>query len=343
MSDSDASRPQPGAAPSSPGVTTAGQGADTIERKPEIKAIRLRHPWRNVFAVVLLLALALFVIDAAQRPAYGWDTFAKYIFDIRISQAAGNTLLLTIYSMVIAILLGITLAVMRLSENPVVKGIAWLYLWVFRGTPVYVQLVFWGLLFTIYQTIEVGIPFTEPWLIFQTSDFIDVFWLAVIGLALNEAAYMAEIVRAGILSVDRGQEEAATALGMSWLQTMRRIIIPQAMRIIIPPTGNEVISMLKTTSLVSAIPYAFDLYGRQRDIAAVIFDPIPLLLVASAWYLMFTSVLMIGQYFLEKRFSRGIGDRRPDRPASVTGTMPVVAANQPTVVIAPSNETKGGN
>lgn len=343
MSDSDASRPQQGAAPSSPGATTAGLGADATERKPEIKAIRLRHPWRNVFAVILLVVLALFIIDAAQRPAYGWDTFAKYIFDIRISQAAGNTLLLTIYSMVIAILLGIALAVMRLSENPVVKGVAWLYLWIFRGTPVYVQLVFWGLLATIYKTIEVGIPFTEPWLIFETGDFIDVFWLAVIGLALNEAAYMAEIVRAGILSVDRGQEEAATALGMSWLQTMRRIIIPQAMRIIIPPTGNEVISMLKTTSLVSAIPYAFDLYGRQRDISAVIFDPIPLLLVASAWYLMFTSVLMIGQYFLEKRFSRGIGDRRPDRPASVTGTVPVVAGNQPTVVIAPSNETKGGN
>lgn len=343
MSDSGASRPQQGAATSSPTGAATGQTRDPEERKPDIKAIRLKHPWRNVFAVLLLVVLALFIIDAAQRPAYGWDTFAKYIFDIRISQAALNTLLLTIYSMVIAILLGIALAVMRLSDNPVVKGVAWLYLWIFRGTPVYVQLVFWGLLATIYKTIEVGIPFTEPWLIFETGDFIDVFWLAVIGLALNEAAYMAEIVRAGILSVDRGQEEAATALGMSWLQTMRRVIIPQAMRIIIPPTGNEVISMLKTTSLVSAIPYAFDLYGRQRDISAVIFDPIPLLLVASAWYLMFTSVLMIGQYFLEKRFSRGIGDRRPERPASVTGTLPVVGGNQPTVVIAPTDENKGGN
>lgn len=337
MSNSEAGRPQQGAASSSAEAPQAQQQAPE-EHVAHIKAIRLRHPWRNVLAVVLLVMLALFVIDAAQRPAYGWETFGKYLFDTRISQAAGNTLLLTIYSMVIAILLGITLAVMRLSENPVVKGVAWLYLWIFRGTPVYVQLVFWGLLGTIYKSIEFGIPFTEPWLVFETSDFLDVFWLAVIGLALNEAAYMAEIVRAGILSVDRGQEEAATALGMSWLQTMRRIIIPQAMRIIIPPTGNEVISMLKTTSLVSAIPYAFDLYGRQRDIAAVIFDPIPLLLVACAWYLFFTSVLMVGQYFLEKRFSRGIGDRRPERAAaaSVTGTVPVVAANQPTVIVAPS-------
>ena len=302
-----------------------------------IKAIRLRHPWRNIVAVVLILMLALFIVDASQRQAYGWDNFAKYIFDQRISQAAGYTLLLTVYSMIIAIILGITLAVMRLSENPVVKGIAWLYLWVFRGTPVYVQLVFWGLVATIYKTIDIGIPFTTPWLQFETKDLITVFWLAVIGLALNEAAYMAEIVRAGILSVDTGQDEAATALGMSWLQTMRRVVIPQAMRIIIPPTGNEVISMLKTTSLVTAVPFSFDLYGRSRDISAVIFDPIPLLLVASAWYLLFTSILMVGQYFLEKRFSRGVGQARPDKKSTETGAIPVTTA---IVTITPSESDR---
>lgn len=301
-------------------------------RPAPIKAIRLRHPGRITFAVILIAALALFIIDAANRPAYGWDNFAKYIFDQRISQAAFNTLMLTVYSMLIAIVLGITLAVMRLSDNPVVKGVAWLYLWIFRGTPVYVQLVFWGLISTIYATIDIGIPFTAPWMVFQTKAVVDVFWLAVIGLSLNEAAYMAEIVRAGILSVDPGQEEASTALGMSWIKTMRRVIIPQAMRIIIPPTGNEVISMLKTTSLVTAVPYSFDLYGRARDISVVIFDPIPLLLVASAWYLFFTSILMIGQYFLEKRFSRGVGQARPDKKggndtdsvALVTGAIPSV-------------------
>jgi polar amino acid transport system permease protein len=282
--------------------------------EPEpIKAIRLKHPGRIIFAIILVVALALFLIDAAQRPAYSWDNFAKYLFDKRISQAALNTLLLTVYSMAAAIVLGITLAVMRLSENPVVKSVAWLYLWIFRGTPVYVQLVFWGLISTIYATIDIGIPFTAPWMVFETKNVIDYFWLAVIGLSLNEAAYMAEIVRAGILSVDHGQEEASTALGMSWMQTMRRVIIPQAMRIIIPPTGNEVISMLKTTSLVTAVPYSFDLYGRARDISVEIYDPIPLLLVASAWYLAFTSVLMVGQYFLEKRFSRGVGQARPDK------------------------------
>jgi polar amino acid transport system permease protein len=154
------------------------------------------------------------------------------------------------------------------------------------------------------------------------------FIIAIIGLALNEAAYMAEIVRAGLLSVDTGQEEAATALGMSWGQTMIRIVIPQAMRVIIPPTGNEVISMLKTTSLVAAIPLTTDLYGVARDISAVTYTPIPLLIVASIWYLFFTSILMVGQYFLEKRFSRGVNARRPDRgePALATGALPAAGA-----------------
>jgi polar amino acid transport system permease protein len=301
-------------------------------REP-IKAVKLRHPWRNIFAVVLVLIFALFVIDAAQRPAYDWPVVGQYLFDRRVSQAALVTLELTVLSMVIAIVLGVMLAVMRLSPNPVVKSLAWFYLWIFRGTPVYVQLVFWGLIAIIYQSIDIGIPFTEPWLSFETKDVLGPFWLAVIGLALNEAAYMAEIVRAGLLSVDKGQDEAATALGMSWSQTMRRVILPQAMRVIIPPTGNEVISMLKTTSLVTAVPFTLELYTRTRDISAETFNPIPLLIVASIWYLFFTSVLMVGQYFLEKRFARGIG-ARPDTVAGTvpTGVVPAVAPGEdPTI------------
>jgi polar amino acid transport system permease protein len=297
---------------------------DLTSESAPIKAIRLRHPWRTVLAVVLILFLTLFIIDAARRPAYDWPSVAKYIFDRRISQAAVNTLQLTIYSMVIAIVLGVILAIMRLTPNPVVKSVAWFYLWVFRGTPVYVQLVFWGLLAVIYQTIDIGVPFMEPWFSFETNAALNAFTLAVIGLALNEASYMSEIVRAGLLSVNRGQEEAATALGMSWFQTMRRIILPQSMRVIIPPTGNEVISMLKTTSLVTAVPYSFDLYTRSRDISAETFNPIPMLIVASLWYLFFTSILMVGQYFLEKRFARGVGERRPDRKNAAG------AANPPT-------------
>ncbi len=310
-----------------------------------IKAIRLRHPWRIVFAVLLILAFAVFVIDAAQRPAYDWESVGKYLFDRRISQAAFVTLQLTVYSMIIAIVLGVTLAIMRLSPNPVVSSIAWFYLWIFRGTPVYVQLVFWGLIAVIYQTIDIGIPFTEPWLSVPTNVALSAFWISVIGLSLNEAAYMAEIVRAGLLSVDPGQEEAAKALGMSWMQTMRRVIVPQAMRVIIPPTGNEVISMLKTTSLVTAVPFGFDLYNRSRDISAETFNPVPMLIVASIWYLFFTSILMVGQYFLEKRFARGVGDRRPSRKdgGGLTGTASGVSGTERPTVVQPMRSDNASN
>lgn len=287
------------------GSSSASSAASEQDSLPRIKAIKLRHPLRWVIALILIAYAAAFVVDAAvNRPVYDWQTFGKYIFDQRISQAALVTLELTIFSMILAIVLGVILAVMRLSPNPIFKSIAWFYLWLFRGTPVYVQLVFWGLLATVYPTLMLGLPFMAPVLEIPT-DFIPVFWIAVVGLGMNEAAYMAEIVRAGILSVDKGQDEAATALGMTWFQTMANIVLPQSMRIITPPTGNEVISMLKTTSLVAAVPFSLDLYMRARDIAGPIFKPIPLLLVASAWYLLFTSILMIGQYYLEKRFARG--------------------------------------
>jgi len=276
-----------------------------------IKAVRLRHPGRIIIAVVLVILVVLFVLDAAQRKAFDWPDVGKYLFDIRISQAALITLELTVYSMVIGIVLGLILAVMRLSPNPVLKAVAWVYLWVFRGTPVYVQLVFWGLITLIYNSIIIGIPFVHTWDVIKITWVPPLFFISVVGLSLNEAAYMAEIVRAGLLSVDPGQEEAAKALGMSWSQTMRRIVIPQSMRVIIPPTGNEVISMLKTTTLVAAVPFTLDLFGRARDISAETFVPIPLLIVASLWYLFFTSILMVGQYFLEKRFSRGVGRGRP--------------------------------
>lgn len=307
-----------------------------------IKAIKLRHPWRMVFAILLVVVFVSIVVDAALRPAYDWPAVGKYLFDRRISQAAVVTLQLTVYSMVIAIVLGVILAVMRLSPNPVVKSLAWFYLWIFRGTPVYVQLTIWGLISLIYSSIDIGIPFMDPWVSFSTNAALSTFTIAIIGLALNEAAYMAEIVRAGLLAVDSGQEEAATALGMSWSQTMTRVILPQSMRVIIPPTGNEVISMLKTTSLVTAVPFSFELFTRSRDISAETFNPIPLLIVASIWYLFFTSILMVGQYFLEKRFARGVGDRQPDRKDAVgtgtgtlTGVVPVIGSGQPSVIAPP--------
>jgi polar amino acid transport system permease protein len=270
-----------------------------------IKAVPLRRPGQRISAVVIAVLLALFIYGAGTNKAYDWGTFGRYVFDQRVSQAAGITLLLTVLAMFFGIALGVALAVMRLSPNPVLKWVSWGFLWFFRGTPVYVQLVFWGLVALIYKQIDLGIPFVHQFAHIKTASFFGYFWLAVIGLALNESAYMAEIVRAGITSVDEGQNEAATALGMSWTQTMLRIVLPQAMRVIIPPTGNELISMLKTTALVTAVPYSFELYGRTRDISVEVFNPIPLLLVGSAWYLFFTSILMVGQFYLERYFARG--------------------------------------
>jgi polar amino acid transport system permease protein len=271
-----------------------------------IDAVPLRHPWRWVAAVVIVILVVLFVYGAATNDAYRWHVFGEYLFNDRIFLGVTNTLQLTIYSMVLAIVLGVILAVMRLSANPVFRSVSWVYLWIFRGTPIYVQLTFWGLVPTIYKNIQLGVPFGPSFFHLDLQALSIPFLLATLGLALNEAAYMAEIIRAGISSVPEGQLEASTALGMSWGMAMRRTVLPQAMRVIIPPTGNEVISMLKTTSLVTAVPYTLDLYSiATREIAAREFEPVPLLLVAAAWYLAVTSVLMVGQFYLERYYSRG--------------------------------------
>lgn len=284
---------------------TGGAGALRAEPEP-IEAVPLRRPGRWLAAILILVLAGLFLYGAATNPAYRWDVYWQYLRDTRIAAGAVVTLELTVLAMVIAVVLGTTLAVMRLSPNPVLRATAWVYLWIFRGTPVYVQLVFWGLVPSLYQQVALGVPFGPRLVEVDVQSLQAAFAFAVIGLGLNEAAYMAEIVRAGINSVGDGQREASIALGMSWSQTMRRTVLPQAMRVIIPPTGNELISMLKTTALVTAIPLSTDLFGRARDIYGVNFLPIPLLLVTATWYLAITSILMIGQYYLEKYYSRGI-------------------------------------
>ncbi|MGX6504471.1 MULTISPECIES: amino acid ABC transporter permease [Corynebacterium] len=265
-----------------------------------MKAKPLPHPGRWITAAVLLVLFLWFIIGAARNEAYHWDVYFQYLFDTRIAAAAGWTIALTVLAMLIGIIGGAIVAVLRMSENPVLSTVAWFYLWVFRGTPVYVQLVFWGLLGTIYSTIDLGVTEVDLSTILSNT-----FVLAFVGLGLNESAYMAEIVRAGIQAVPEGQTEASKALGMSWWQTVRRTILPQAMRIIIPPTGNEFISLLKTTSLVIAVPFSLELYGRSTDIANALFLPVPMLLVAATWYLVITSILMIGQFYLERYFARG--------------------------------------
>lgn len=284
---------------STPNASTASDA--TQRRRPtENKAIPLRHPGRWIAAVILAGLVVWFIISAARNEAYHWDTYFQYLLDTRIVKAAMHTIALTILAMIIGVVIGAIVAVLRMSPNPVLQGVAWLFLWIFRGTPVYVQLVFWGLLSSLYQSINVGFAEINLEQVLQNA-----FMLAVLGLGLNEAAYMAEIVRAGIQAVPEGQSEASKALGMTWGQNMRRTVMPQAMRIIIPPTGNEFISLLKTTSLVIAVPYAAELYGRATDISNSLFQPVPLLLVAATWYLVITSILMVAQFYVERYFSRG--------------------------------------
>lgn len=273
--------------------------SNTQTLKP-IEAKPLPHPWRWATAVILLALVAWFIYSASQNPAFRWETFWQYLFDKRVGEAAVKTILITIGAMLIGVILGSAIAVLRMSPNPVLRGVAWVYLWIFRGTPVYVQLVFWGLAGTIFQSLSFGFYEIDLQTLLRNT-----FMLAILGLGLNEAAYMAEIVRSGIQAVPEGQTEASKALGMSWWQTIRRTVLPQAMRIIIPPTGNEFISLLKTTSLVVAIPYTGELYGRSMDIANALFQPVPMLLVAAFWYLVITTVLMIGQHYLEKYFDKG--------------------------------------
>ena len=232
---------------------------------------------------------------------------------MNVVKGVGWTLLLTVLAMAIGIVLAVTAAIMRQSENPVLRSVAWAYIFVFRGIPVYTQLVFWGLLAVLYPKLSMGVPFGPEFFKFDTSDIITAFWAATLGLGFNEGAYLAEIVRSGLESVDEGQHEAARALGMKHSTVLRRIIIPQAMRVIIPPLGNETIGMLKTTSLVLAVPFTLDLQYATNAIANRLYAPIPLLIVAALWYLVVTSVLMVGQYFLERYFGRGFDKNRSSK------------------------------
>ncbi|MGH3444956.1 MAG: amino acid ABC transporter permease [Nocardioidaceae bacterium] len=284
-----------------------------LEGPTEIKAVPVRHPGRWVATVVVLVLLAMLVHSLFTNPNFGWDVVFRYFTFHTILVGLGNTILLTVLCMAIGVVGGVILAVMRLSPNPVLTSVSWLYIWFFRGTPLLVQILFWGFIGALFETVGIGVPFGPEFVTFQTQKLITVFLAAVLGLALNEAAYMAEIVRAGILSIESGQTEAAQSLGMSRLLTMRRVVLPQAMRVIIPPTGNETISMLKNTALVSIIAYTDLLYAAQL-IYSRNYQTIPLLIAASLWYLILTSVLTAGQYYVERYYARGSSRELPPTP-----------------------------
>jgi polar amino acid transport system permease protein len=287
-----------------------------------VKAVPVRHPGRWVAAAVLLVLVAMLahaVVFArikrgnSLQTRFGWHVVGQYFLSRQILDGLVVTIELTVIAMAIGIVGGVILAVMRLSPNPIVRWIAWVYIWFFRGTPLLVQLLFWFNLSYVFPKLSIGIPFGPAFLHLNANTLITAFVAAIIGLGLNEAAYMAEIVRAGMLSVDEGQIEAAQSLGMSRLLTMRRVVLPQAMRVIIPPTGNETISMLKNTSLASVITVTELLYSVQIIYAAT-YQTVPMLIVASIWYIIVTTVLTTGQYYVERYFGRGSSRQQPPTP-----------------------------
>ena len=290
-------------------ATTADTGKPPVaqrgQRPPDIKAIPVRHYGTWVFAVVVIYLAVAVLVSLAKNPNMEWNVVGEYLFKPLTLRGVVVTIELTIIAMIIGGIGGVMLAVMRLSKNPVLGAIASFYIWFFRGTPVLVQILIWGYLGALYPTIFVGLPFVGvvfgSW---ETSAVIGAFAAAILGLGLNEAAYDAELVRAGIISVSPGQSEAALSLGMPWGMTMTRVVLPQAMRVIIPPFGNNTISMLKTTSLVSVIG-GNELLTRLQTVWGQTFQIIPLLIVACIWYLALTTVFSIGQYYLEKHYGKG--------------------------------------
>ncbi len=280
----------------------------------DIKAVPVKHPGRWLAAVIVALIAVAIVHSMATDKRFGWPDVGHFLFDSRITGGVVSTIELTLAAQLIGVVLGVLLAVMRLSPNPLISIGSWLYVWFFRGTPVIVQLTFWYVgIAALYPTINLGVPFGPQFIHIDANTAISGFMAIVLALGLNEAAYMSEIVRAGIISVDEGQTEAAHSLGMTRLQTMRRIVLPQAMRVIIPPTGNETISMLKTTSL-AIVAAGTELFSESQNISNANYEVIQLLIVASIWYLALTSVLYVGQYYLERHFARGASRELPPTP-----------------------------
>ena len=282
-------------------------GVELLDAKP------VPRPGRWVSAIIVAILAAMAIHGLITNVNFQWGVVFQWLFSASIMQGVAFTIILTVLAMAVGTVLAITMAIMRQSVNPVLRWVAMAYIWFFRGTPIYTQLIFWSLLPTLYPSLSVGVPFLGTllgWEVsFDTATYFTPFWMAFVGLGLNEGAYLAEIMRAGLLSVSKGQWEAATALGMPRATIFRRIILPQAMRVIVPPIGNETISMLKTTSLVTAIPFTLELTFIARQRGQATFAPVPLLIAAAIWYLVITSLLMVIQSMIEKHFGKGFERR----------------------------------
>ncbi len=322
--------------------------------RPEpIKAVPVRHPGRWVAVAILAVLAAMFAHLLITNKHFEWSFILsdKVMFSPPVLEGLRGTLLLTVLSMLVGVGLGIVLAVMRLSPNPVLKSTAFAYTWFFRAVPRLVLAVLFGNLGILWSRLSLGVPFDhEIGALFgmhnlelrigsiRAIDLLSGFVAGMLALALSEAAYMAEIVRAGIQSVDPGQAEAAEALGLARGQVLRRIVLPQAMRVIVPPTGNETIAMVKDTSLVAYTPVTTELFFQLQAIGHRTFDVFPVLVAACLWYLVICSVLMVLQYYVERYFSRGYGARTGKRAGPPVGALPTEPAVLP---VGPGGTTHG--
>jgi polar amino acid transport system permease protein len=285
------------------GFTPVPLAKETVTRNIVVPR---RHPGRWL-AIAILAVVSLQIAQAVSvNPNFHWDVYATHLFSPQVIRGVGWTLILTVVAMTVAIVMAALLVIMRDSDNPVLRGIAYGWVWFFRGTPIYTQLLFWGLFAVLFPNLSLAIPFGPEVISVETKYIVTPAMAAILGLGFNESAYLTEIFRAGFNSLDRGQAEAAQALGMKPAKIWWRILMPQAMRVIIPPTGNETIGMLKMTSLVLAVPFTLDLTFATNAISNRLYLPIPLLLVAGTWYLAITSLLMVGQHFLERHFGKGV-------------------------------------
>ncbi len=265
---------------------------------PSLPRVGRLHAGRWISAALVLLALAL-VVKAFAEGDIAWKVVGQFFTAPAILGGLVNTVIMTICAMALGITLGVIFAIMAMSPNAVMRGCAAFYIWFFRGTPLILQLLIWFNLALVFPTIGISGVFSV-----RTIDVIGPFMATLLGLGINQGAYTAEVVRSGILSVDHGQTEAAKTIGMTRLTTLRRIVLPQAMRVIIPPVGNEVVSMVKLTSIASVIQFS-EILRNAQTIYYANARVIELLIVAAGWYLIVVSILSLGQIFLERHFAKG--------------------------------------
>ncbi|MEY9890239.1 polar amino acid transport system permease protein [Catenulispora sp. MAP5-51] len=289
-------------------VGTAATSAAFGSPSPELSAQRvipLRHPGRWIATIAVLIVAAQFVHGLATNPFYQWGRFGYWFARPVILRGLWVTLEVTALSAVLGLLGGVVLALARLSHNPVLRTISWVYIWLFRSVPLIVVLLILFNFSALYRTLSLGVPFGPSFFRFDENKLATELVVATIGLSLNEAAYAAEVVRGGIVSVGRGQREAAAALGLPKWYQFRRIVLPQALRAIVPAYVNQLIGLIKGTSLVFYVSL-LDLFGQVQTMSSTYpGDVVPLLLVATAWYVILTSLVSLAQYGIERRLRAG--------------------------------------